>query len=135
VRNAQADGRALLSGIKSTIEQQIIVSMASSADPSAIAHRVGCKITGVSGAAFAVAFPTATEGRVELCVTGERNLPSASTPGRAPRDDGGDPDMLLVQLDGKVAVELLQGTVTMSGLITLHHEPPPSTFADDNGET
>jgi hypothetical protein len=43
--------------------------------------------------------------------------------------------MLLVQLDGKVAVELLQGTVTMSGLITLHHEPPPSTFADDNGET
>jgi hypothetical protein len=77
----------------------------------------------------------AQSGRVELCVTGERNLPSASTPGRAPRDDGGDPDMLLVQLDGKVAVELLQGTVTMSGLITLHHEPPPSTFADDNGET
>jgi hypothetical protein len=124
VRDVAADGRALLSGIKSTIEQQIIVSMASNADPVSFAHRVGCRITGVSHAAFSVAFPSASEdGVLELCVSGERQLSSA-----AGKDEDNEDGPVTVFLDGKVQVKLEGGEVTMSGLIAMHyHEPPTST--------
>ncbi|KAJ1625411.1 hypothetical protein T492DRAFT_843982 [Pavlovales sp. CCMP2436] len=84
-------------------------------------------LTRSAASAFGHAFPTATTGRIELAVSGERRIATSTA----------DPNMsaLIVHLDGKVWVELDKGAVVMSGSVCLHHELPHSAGTDQPAQS
>lgn len=121
-RNLRADSNALVTAIRQTIEKQLVVSMSSMPDPMVVPHHVSCRITGVSPEAFALSFPSAQAGKVELCVSGAKVFMPATANSSA----------LVVHLDGMVTVEHDMGSVVMSGVVNLLNGRPERVETADS---